>query len=91
MTISTIDEEAQEVIYKIFGDKLGGSLSKVEVYPKLKCLMFQIYSINTDELDMLWHMFSDMNIRMTADVKTAMIRVLIQEKPEKPVSVPTGV
>ena len=45
--------------------------------------MFQVYSINTHELDMLWHMFGDMNIRMTADVKTACIRVMIQEKPKK--------
>ena len=92
MTISVIDEEAQEVIYKIFGDRLGASLSKIEIYPKLKCLMFEVYSINTNELDMLWHMFGDMNIRMTADVRTAMIRVLIQEKPSKAVvSVPTEI
>lgn len=89
MPISIIDEEAQEVIYKIFENRpYQLQTSSMKIYPKLKLLMFQVYSINTNELDMLWHMFGDMNIRMTADVKTAMIRVMIQEKSYKVMIMP---
>ncbi len=80
MTVSVINEESEQIILKIFAEKPKGSLSKIQIFPKINLMMFEVYSINTHELGMLWHMFGDMNIRMIPDCKTAMIRIMIQGK-----------
>lgn len=79
MTVLKISEqEASNLITEIFKQQEIHDL--VFDWNESKYFRFYIPRLRTDEMDMLLHMFGDMNIVITPDIDSNLLEVHIQEK-----------